>query len=97
VTTGSGTLISSKIFKVPPKLLSFSPTSGKVGDPIVLTGTGLIQTAKITVGGVAVTSYTVNSDSKLTFAVPAGAKSGKIGVTTPGGSTMSTGTFTVTP
>jgi len=97
VTTGSGTLISSKIFKVPPKLISFSPTSGKVGDPIVLTGTGLIQTAKITVGGVAVTSYTVNSDSKLTFAVPAGAKSGKIGVTTPGGSTMSTGTFTVTP
>ena len=97
VTTGLGTFTSNKIFKVPPKIISFSPSSGKVGDSIVLTGTGLIQTVKITVGGVAVTSYAVNSDSQVTFVVPTGAKTGKIGVTTPGGSTTSTGTFTVTP
>jgi uncharacterized repeat protein (TIGR03803 family) len=95
VSTASGSLISTKIFKVPPKIISFSPTSGKVGDTIVLTGTGLIQTEKITVGGVAATAYTVNSDSKLTFPVPAGAKTGKIGVTTPGGIATSTATFTV--
>ena len=96
VTTSTGMLTSNKIFKVPPKIISFSPTSGKVGDPIVLTGSGLIQTQKITVGGVAVTSYVVNSDSQVTFTVPNGAKSGKVVVTTPGGTTSSTASFTVT-
>ncbi len=97
VTTGSGTFTSNKIFKVRPKIISFSPTSGKVGDPIVLTGAGLVQTIKITVGGVGVTSYMVNSDSQVTFAVPTGAKTGKIAITTPGGNATSSATFTVTP
>jgi uncharacterized repeat protein (TIGR03803 family) len=97
VTTSSGALLSNKIFKVTPKLTSFSPTSGKVGDSIVLTGTGLIQSSSVTVGGVKVNAYTVNSDSKVTISVPTGAKTGKIAVTTPGGSLSSSATFTVTP
>jgi hypothetical protein len=97
VTTSSGDLLSSKIFKVTPKLTSFAPTSGKVADSIVLTGTGLIQASSLTVGGVRVTSFTVSSDSKVTIRVPTGGKSGKIAVTTPGGSATSTATFTVTP
>jgi uncharacterized repeat protein (TIGR03803 family) len=97
VTTGSGTLIGSKIFKVPPKIISFAPTSGKVGDSIVLAGTGLIQSEIVSVGGVKATSFTVNSDLQVTFKVPTGAKSGKISVTTPGGIATSTAIFTVTP
>ena len=89
--------MSNKIFKVTPKLTSFSPTTGKVGDSIVLTGTGLIQASNLTVGGVKVTSYTVSSDSKVTIRVPSLAKTGKIAVTTPGGNATSTHTFTVTP
>lgn len=96
VTTSSGTLFSSKIFEVVPQVLHFSPPSGRVGDSIVLTGTGLIQTEAIRVGGVKVTAYTVNSDSQVTFIVPNGAQTGKIAVTTPGGSAQSTATFTVT-
>jgi len=49
------------------------------------------------VGGVKVTSFTVNSDLQVTLRVPTGAKTGKIAVTTPGGSATSTTTFTVTP
>ena len=97
VTTSSGDLLSSKIFKVTPKVTSFAPTSGKAGDSIVLTGTGLIQALGLTVGGVKVTSFTVNSDLQATLRVPTGAKTGKIAVTTPGGSATSTTTFTVTP
>jgi hypothetical protein len=97
VITSSGGLLSNKIFKVTPKLTSFSPTTGKVGDSIVLTGTALIQASNLTVGGVKVTSYTVSSDSKVTIRVPRLAKTGKIAVTTPGGNATSTDTFTVTP
>jgi hypothetical protein len=97
VTTSSGDLLSSKIFKVTPKVTSFAPISGKAGDSIVLTGTGLIQALGLTVGGVKVTSFTVNSDLQATLRVPTGAKTGKIAVTTPGGSATSTTTFTVTP
>jgi len=97
VTTSSGSLLSSKIFKVTPKITGFSPTSGKVGDMITLSGSGLMQTAAIAVGGVRVTAYTVNSDQQVTFAVPVGAKTGKVGLSTPGGTAVSSQTFTVTP
>jgi uncharacterized repeat protein (TIGR03803 family) len=97
VTTSSGTLISSKLFKVIPQITGFNPTSGKVGDSITITGAGLIQTSGIKVGTAKVLAYTVNSDGQLTFTVPAGAVSGKILLTTPGGSVTSAATFTVTP
>lgn len=97
VTTSAGALTSNKIFKVSPKILSFSPTSGRAGDSVVVTGSGLVQTQAISVGGVRATSYVVNSDSQATFTVPSGATTGKIGVSTPGGSALSTGVFTVNP
>jgi len=96
-TTSSGTMFSRQIFKVTPKVVSFAPASGKVGDSIVITGTGLIQASAITVGGVKVTAYTVNSDKQLTCKVPAAAKTGKIAVTTPGGKSTSSAVFTVMP
>jgi uncharacterized repeat protein (TIGR03803 family) len=97
VTTSSGTLFSRQIFKVTPKVVSFAPSTGKAGDSVVITGVGLIQASTITVGGVKVMAYTVNSDKQLTIKVPAGAKTGKIAVTTPGGKSTSTAVFTVTP
>ncbi len=96
IATGAGNLTSSVPFYVTPQFTGFSPESGKAGDIISITGTGLIQTINITFGGVKVTQYTVNSDSTLTTKVPAGAVSGKIVVKTPGGSAASTTAFTVT-
>ncbi|MFZ1156645.1 MAG: choice-of-anchor tandem repeat GloVer-containing protein [Candidatus Sulfotelmatobacter sp.] len=97
ITTSSGTLLSKQIFKVTPKVISVTPTSGKVGDPVVIAGTGLIQAIAIAVGGVRVTAFTVNSDAQVTFAVPTGAKTGKVVLTTPGGKATSKSVFTVTP
>ena len=97
VVTPAGTLTSSKVFRVVPIILSFSPTSGKVGASVVITGSGLTQASKVTFGGVKATTFTVNSDSKVTATVPIGAKTGKIAITTPGGTATSSGTFTVTP
>jgi uncharacterized repeat protein (TIGR03803 family) len=96
VTTLLGTLSSSKQYRVTPKILSFSPTSGPVGTSVVLSGSGFIQTASITLGGVKVTSFTVDSDKQVTIIVPAGATTGKIVLTTPGGKATSSKVFTVT-
>jgi hypothetical protein len=53
------------------------------------------EVTKVTFGGVAATSFTVNSDTRVTATVPAGAKTGKIAVTTKGGNATSTTSFTV--
>jgi uncharacterized repeat protein (TIGR03803 family) len=97
VDTSSGALLSSKIFKVTPHITGFTPTTGRVGDSVVITGTGLIQTENIAVGGVRVAAFTVSSDKQLTFTVPTGAKTGKVVVTTPGGKATGSAVFTVTP
>lgn len=97
VVTPTGTLTSNKVFMVVPVILSFSPTSGKVGTSVVITGSGLTQASKVTFGGVKATTFTVNSDSQVTATVPTGAKKGKIAITTPGGTATSAKTFTVTP
>lgn len=97
VNLASGALLSRQIFKVTPKITGISPTSGGVGDPVVITGTGLIQAEEITVDGKQVTAFTVNSDKQVTFAVPTGAKTGKVVLTTPGGKATSSAVFTVTP
>ena len=96
VTTPTGTLSSMTTFRVIPKILSFTPTSGPVGTPVVITGNSFTGATKVTFGGVKATSFTVNSDNQITATVPTGAQTGKISVTTPGGTATSSGTFTVT-
>jgi uncharacterized repeat protein (TIGR03803 family) len=96
VVRPSGNLNSLQQFKVTPTISSFSPSSGKVGTIVTINGTGLTQTTKVTFGMKAAT-FKFISDSKVTATVPSGAKTGKITVTTAGGSATSSGTFTVTP
>jgi len=95
VTTDGTTLTSTKTFSVLPTIKSFTPLSGPVGTPVTITGTGLTQTTKVTFDGVAATNFTVNSDTQVTADVPTGAKTGKIAVTTAGGSASSSAKSTV--
>ncbi len=97
VTTPGGTLTSNKVFRVVLGIRSFSPTSGPVGISVVIAGNSLTGATKVTFGGVKATSFTVNSDTQVTATVPSGAKTGKIAVTTPGGTATSATSFTVTP
>ncbi len=94
VTTPGGTLKSKQVFKVIPQLKGFSPTSGPVGTQVTITGTGFTGASKVTFGGVKATTYTVDSGTQITAIVPAGAVTGKIAVTTTGG-TASKGIFVV--
>jgi uncharacterized repeat protein (TIGR03803 family) len=96
VKTPVGTLTSNVNFRVSPTISSFSPTSGPVGTDVVITGESFTGATSVTFGGVNATSFTVDSSSEITATVPTGAKTGKIGVTTPGGTATSVESFTVT-
>ncbi len=96
VAIPSGNLKSKINFRVTPSLTSFTPTSGSAGTPVTITGVSLKQTSKVTFGGVKATTVAVNSDTQVTANVPTGAKTGKIGITTPGGTATSPAVFTVT-
>jgi uncharacterized repeat protein (TIGR03803 family) len=97
VTTPSGTLTSNVPFRVLPQLLSFNPPSGPVRTVVTITGVSLTQTTGVGFGDLTPATFTVNSDTSVTATVPAGAKTGVVGVQTQGGRALSATAFTVTP
>ena len=78
-----------------PTVAGFTPASGPVGASVTLTGTGLGAATAVRFGGAAATTYAVVSATQITATVPAGALSGPISVTTPGGAATSAASFTV--
>jgi hypothetical protein len=78
-----------------PALASVTPTSGPVGSRVTIAGAHLGGATAVTFGGVAA-GFSVVSDTALSATVPAGAQTGPITVTTPGGTATSAFTFTVT-
>lgn len=97
VTTGSTTLTSNSEFRVTPQVLSFSPPSGPVGTVVTITGVSLSQTEGVGFGDHVPASFQVESDTEVSATVPAGAKTGPVGVETKGGIGISSKKFTVTP
>jgi len=95
VTTPGGMLTSNRKFRVTPQLTGFGPSSGPVGTVVTITGVSLTQTTRITFGGIVATTFTVNSDTSVSVTVPTGAASGKIVITTPGGTATSATSFIV--
>jgi hypothetical protein len=94
VTTGSTVLSTIASYKITPTYKSFTPPSGPVGTVVTFNGTGLTQTMKVTIDKISA-SFTVVSDSEITATVPSGAATGRIVVTTKGGSVTTTTNFTV--
>ena len=66
-----------------------------MGTSVTLTGTNFSGVTAVAFNGTAA-SYTVNSATQIVATVPTGATSGTIKVTTSGGSTTSSATYTVT-
>lgn len=79
-----------------PAIASFAPASGPVGTTVTITGSNFTGASALTLNGAAVANFTVVDAATLTFVVPAGATSGLVAVTTPGGTATSASAFTVT-
>jgi len=95
VTTPGGTLTSYNNFNVTPQITTFNPPNGPAGTQVTITGVSLTQTNDVAFDGVKSTQWTVNSDTQVTATVPNGAATGKIVITTVGGTTQSATPFTV--
>jgi IPT/TIG domain len=78
-----------------PTITSFSPTSGPVGATVTINGTNFTGATSVKFNGVTAT-FIVNSATKITATVPTGATTGRITVTTSGGTATSMSDFTVT-
>jgi flagellar hook assembly protein FlgD len=100
VTTPGGTATSADDFTVIPPpapiISSFTPMSGSVGAAVTILGNNFTGATQVTFNGVAANPFTVISNSEIRANVPSGATTGKIAVTTPGGTATSADDFTVT-
>jgi uncharacterized repeat protein (TIGR03803 family) len=93
-TGGCGT-----VFMLSPGLGPFvetQTTSGKIGAPVKILGTNLTGASSVTFNGTAAV-FTVVSSSLITTTVPAGATTGKVQVTTSGGTLTSNVSYQVIP
>jgi uncharacterized repeat protein (TIGR03803 family) len=96
-TWGGGTHDEGTIFSLAVGLSPFvemRPTSGKVGAVVIILGTNLTGATSVSFNGTAA-AFTVVSSFEITTAVPAGATTGKIDVTTPSGTLSSNVSFRV--
>jgi large repetitive protein len=97
VTTPAGTSNGLAYTVVlPPTTSSFSPTSGPTGATVTINGANLTGVTDVTFNGLASPKLTPVSATQLKAVVPNGATTGKIGLTGPGGTTLSASNFTVT-
>jgi len=71
-------------YETPSTISSFTPTSGVNGTTVTINGSNLTGTTAVSFGGVAASSFTVNSDTQITAIVGLGG-TGNVSVTTPGG------------
>ena len=78
-----------------PNITNFSPRSGPVGTSVTISGNTFLTVNSVRFNGVAA-AFVVNSGVQITATVPAGATTGKVSVSSPGGSDQSLGNFTVT-
>jgi len=68
-----------------PTITSFAPVTATLLDTVTITGKGFTPATNVTFGGIKVISFVIKNDSTISAVVGTGA-SGKVSVTTPGGS-----------
>jgi len=96
VQTFTTTMKSNRKFLVTPQIFSLSANSGPVGTPITITGMSLSQTKGVGFGDTKPAKFTVISDTEVQATPQEGAKSGWVGIQTPGG-IVTFGNFLVIP
>ena len=93
VHTANGTDLGP-VFTVAPRITGFAPSQAPAGTIVSINGVNFIGTTAVEFNGTPA-SFEVSSELLLNAVVPSGATSGPISVTNPGGTALSTQSFTV--
>lgn len=80
-----------------PRFVKTSPSFGKVGGLIIILGTDLTGATSVSFNGTPATAFKVVSATQINVAVPIGATSGLVTVSTPTGTLTSNAVFHVGP
>jgi uncharacterized repeat protein (TIGR03803 family) len=75
--------------------VSFVQSQGKIGGTAQILGQGFRGSTGVTFNGIPATSFKVVADTYMTAVVPSGATTGKVVVTTPGGTLTSNVSFRI--
>ena len=97
VATPGGTATSSGTFKVLPRILTVTPGSGSAGDEIEISGGGFSNVTSVKFNGVPDTGFVVDSSTRISGHIPAGAQTGHLTVSTLAGSSSSPRSLLVVP
>jgi len=92
---GVGSLAGFTYFHL-PGITGFTPAGGGMGTIVTISGSYFTGITAVSIGGVPVASYTVNSPTRITATVGEGAN-GYLSVTSPGGTGLSDTTFSFPP
>jgi len=98
VTTGvtAGTHITTTNFFGQPLITGFSPSVGRTGTNVVITGTNFTGATSLLFNGQPA-SFTVNNNNQITATVPANATTGPLTLTTPSFGFPTSSNFVVRP
>jgi hypothetical protein len=91
---GTGNDVTLTVYD-PATVTSFTPTIGKTGTPVVITGSNFTNVSQVSFNGTVQPTYTVNSPTQITTTVPSGATTGTISITTIAGTATSSSSITI--
>jgi hypothetical protein len=91
---GTGNDVTLTVYD-PATVTSFTPTIGKSGTSVVITGSNFTNVSQVSFNGTVQPTYTVNSPTQITTTVPSGATTGTISITTIAGTATSSSSITI--
>jgi uncharacterized repeat protein (TIGR01451 family) len=92
-----GVFVTSSNFFGNPSLTGLAPGSGRAGTNVIISGTNLLGASAVYFGSTPSTSFTIQSNFKISARVPTGATTGLVRVVTPAGSAFSSNNFVISP
>jgi hypothetical protein len=95
VVTGGGSATTPNAFSVMPTITAFTPSSGKRGSTVTISGTGFFAVTRVLLADKPI-AFTVGSYWSVWFVVPRKGTSGHITVITAAGKFKSKQSFTIT-
>ena len=98
VTTADGTAMSATDFTIIryPRITSFTPSQGPIGTVVTISGLFFTGATTAKIGGKPLADFRLVDDFTMTGTIAPGTSTGKVSVTTPGGTYTTAQSFTVT-